>query len=95
MHDVLREIVVKHGRVAFGSSQDDDSDLFAAGLDSFGMVDVMMVVEEEFDVVFTSAALNRRSFATINTLASVVAGLRAMAMPGSASPALTDQSVTR
>lgn len=81
MRELLREIVTKHGRVALGGAQDDDFDLFAAGLDSFGMVDVMMVVEEEFDVVFSGAALNRRSFASINTLASVVASLQAAPQP--------------
>ena len=77
MQELLREIVTKYGRVVIDSTQDNDFDLFAAGLDSFGMVDVMMVVEEEFDVVFSGAALNRRSFASINTLAAVVASLKA------------------
>lgn len=77
MQELIREIVVKHGRVVLDSTQDNDFDLFAAGLDSFGMVDVMMVVEEEFDVVFSGAALNRRSFASINTLTAVVVSLKA------------------
>ncbi len=95
MQDLLREIVLKHGRVALNSSQDDDSDLFAAGLDSFGMVDVMMVIEEECGVVFTSAALNRRSFASINTLAAVVAGLQAEAMPNAAPQPASGRLATR
>ena len=90
MQAILREIVMKYGRVTLSTEQDDDFDLFAAGLDSFGMVDVMMVIEEEFDIVFTGPALNRRSFATINTLAAVVAGLRtadSMMTPVSGHPA--------
>ena len=85
MQDTLRQIVGRYGRVSLNPLQDDDFDLFAAGLDSFGMVDVMMVVEEEFGVVFTPAALNRRSFASVNALSAVIAGLRtadsAAAMP--------------
>lgn len=76
MQNALREMLVKYGRVSPGSLPDNDSDLFAAGLDSFGMVDVMMVAEEEFGVVFTPAALNRRSFTTVNTLVRVIAELR-------------------
>ena len=75
MQDVLREMLTKYGRVSLENLRDNDSDLFAAGLDSFGMVDVMMVAEEEFGVVFTPASLNRRSFASVNALSQVIAAL--------------------
>ncbi len=99
MHDALRTILMKFGRVPHENLRDNESDLFAAGLDSFGMVDVMMVVEEEFDVVFTPAALNRRSFATLNTLAAVVAGLKdpgqAGIIAGATPDVVADQPVVR
>lgn len=75
MNAALREIVVKHGRVALDPSMGDDTDLFAAGLDSFGMVNVIMAVEETFDVEFSDAALNRRSFSSIASLAAVISAL--------------------
>ncbi len=95
MHDALREMLTKYGRVPHENLRDNDSDLFAAGLDSFGMVDVMMVAEEEFDVVFTPAALNRRSFATINTLARVIAGLRDPDRAGALPDLAADHPVAR
>ena len=76
MQDALREMLINYGRIPRENLYDNDSDLFNAGLDSFGMVDVMMVAEEEFDVVFTPAVLNRRSFATVNSLAQVSADLK-------------------
>ena len=76
MQDILREMLTKYGRVSLENLRDNDSDLFAAGLDSFGMVDVMMVAEEEFGVVFTPASLSRRSFASVNALSQVIAALK-------------------
>ena len=68
----VRNILAKHGRVTALDDLDDDADLFAAGLDSFGMVNVMMALEETFDVEFTGEALSRRSFSSVSSLSAAV-----------------------
>jgi acyl carrier protein len=49
-----------------------DTDLYAAGLNSLSAVDLMLAVEQAFDFVFPDEALNRRTFSSIGSIASVV-----------------------
>lgn len=46
----------------------DDGDLFAAGMDSLAAVQVMLRIEERFDIELPDEALNRRSFGSISAL---------------------------
>jgi acyl carrier protein len=74
MTDELTLIVVKQGRLASPADtlgEDDD-----AGLDSLAVVNVMLAIEENFNVEFPDDLLNRRSFATIGTLRRIVASLQ-------------------
>lgn len=72
----LREIFAKQGRLS--SSVDtlsDDADLYAAGLDSLAIVNVMLAVEDRFDVEIPDGDLNRATFSSISALAAVLARL--------------------
>ena len=51
-------------------------DLYAAGLSSLATVDLMLAIEDHFDIEFTTAWLNRRTFATIASLGIAVRALR-------------------
>lgn len=53
-----------------------DDDLYAAGLSSLATVDVMLAIEDRFEIEFTSEWLNRRTFASVGALAAAVAALR-------------------
>jgi len=53
----------------------DDDDLFEKGLDSFGSVQLMLALEERFEIEFPDSALGRRSFSTIRIIRDTVAGL--------------------
>jgi acyl carrier protein len=69
----VRELVSGHARlVATVDSLSDDSDLFAAGLTSLATVNLMLAIEEAFDIEIPDALLNRRSFASISALSAVV-----------------------
>ena len=50
----------------------DDDNLFDAGMTSFGSVQLMLAVEEEFDVEFPNSLLTRKTFATLGGLMSAV-----------------------
>lgn len=53
----------------------EDEDLFERGLDSFGSVQLMLALEERFDIEFPDSLLNRRSFSTIRIIRDTVASL--------------------
>lgn len=50
----------------------DDDNLFDAGMTSFGSVQLMMAIEEEFDIEFPNSLLTRKTFATLGGLTSAV-----------------------
>ncbi len=69
MRDELREIIAAHGKLSTPIDQlGDDADLFAAGMDSLAVVNVMLSIEERFGLELPDAMLNRRSFASISAL---------------------------
>lgn len=80
MRSEIRRILAENGRLAVPVEQlDDRSDLFAAGLDSLAIVNVLMNLEETFDIELPDEKLSRRSFASIRTIQSVVEELSGQA----------------
>ncbi|MBV8619732.1 MAG: acyl carrier protein [Curvibacter sp.] len=78
MNEALREIFAKQGRLATAiDSLGDDADLFAAGLDSLAIVNVMLAVEDRFDVEIPDEYLNRATFSSIAALSAVLRQLQA------------------
>lgn len=76
MQDDIRQILVESGRLAVPVGHlTDDADLFAAGLDSLAIVNVLMAIEERFDIELPDELLSRRSFSSIGTIARIVADL--------------------
>lgn len=77
MNTLIRRLVAEHGRLPVAvESLGDEQDLYAAGLTSFAAVQLMLGLEETFDIEFPERMLNRRSFANI---AAIVACLRELA----------------
>jgi acyl carrier protein len=74
--DEIRDILAENGRLAVPvTTLDDNADLFAAGLDSLAIVNVLMSLEERFDIELPDEKLQRRSFSSIATITSVVSDL--------------------
>lgn len=46
----------------------DGQDLYDAGLTSFGSVQLMLALEEEFDVEFPEKMLTRRTFSSVTAM---------------------------
>lgn len=69
----IREILAKHGRlpVAIDTLGDTD-DLHAAGLTSFASVELMMALEEAFDIEYPDRMMNRRNFASVAAIESAL-----------------------
>jgi acyl carrier protein len=76
MQDDIRQILARSGRLAVSvDSLGDDDDLFASGLDSLAIVNVLLNIEEHFDIELPDELLSRRSFSSIATIRRIVASL--------------------
>ena len=71
------EVLTEHGRLAgAGRSLADDTDLFAAGMTSHASVNVMLALEDAFDIEFSERMLRKSTFESI---AAIRAGVTEMA----------------
>ena len=76
MKQKIRDILGKHGGLPVPvDTLADDADLYAAGLSSFASVQIMLAIEEAFDLEFPDNLLNRKSFQSIATITRTVEGL--------------------
>lgn len=76
----IREILAENGRLAVPvDALDENADLFVAGLDSLAIVNVLMRLEEQFDIELPDEMLQRRSFSSIAMIDSVVTSLTGQA----------------
>jgi acyl carrier protein len=75
-HDQIRDILASHGRLSVDVAQlKDDSDLYDAGLTSLITVNLLLAIEDHFDVEFPDELLSRRTFQSIRALAQAVEDL--------------------
>lgn len=73
MHDVVRQLLAKHGGLPVSVDEiANNADLYDAGLSSFASVQLMLALEEHFDVEFPEHLLNRKSFSSIDAIAAAV-----------------------
>jgi acyl carrier protein len=73
MNETIREILAKAGSLPMPATDlTPDADLYAAGLSSFASVQVMLGLEEAFDIEFPDNLLNRKSFASIAAIEATV-----------------------
>ncbi len=74
----IRPLLAEHARLLVPADQiDDDADLYQAGLTSLATVNLMLALEEHFDVEFADRMLGRRTFGSIRALAEAIEELRA------------------
>jgi len=69
----IREILLAHGRLSVQvESLADESDLYDAGLTSLMTVNLLLALEDHFDIEFPDRMLSRRTFQSINALSDAV-----------------------
>jgi acyl carrier protein len=67
--DTIRAVLAEHGRLGTPVEQLSDADsLYNAGLTSHASVNVMLALEDEFDVEFPERFLKRSTFESIENL---------------------------
>ena len=71
--DQIRTIVAQHARLSADVSQlSDSSDLYAAGLTSLTTVNLMLALEDHFDIEFPDKMLGRKTFESIQSLSEAI-----------------------
>ena len=69
----IREVLAAHAKLPVDvASLSDDDDLFAAGMASFASVNVMIALEDTFDVEFPDTMLNRQVFESVDSIAAAI-----------------------
>jgi acyl carrier protein len=76
MKEQIRALIAKYGNlhVDVGTLGDGD-DLFAAGMTSLNSVNLMLALEDHFDVEFPNEQLNRATFESVDAIAGAIGGL--------------------
>ena len=76
MEDQIRALVAQHARLLVDAGTlSPDSDLYEAGLTSLATVNLMLAIEERFDVEFPDRMLGRKTFGSIRSLTEAVRSL--------------------
>lgn len=72
----IRQLLAKHGQLPLAiDSIGNTDDLYAAGLKSFAVVQVMLALEGAFDIEFPDKMLVRRTFSSLGHIEQSVAEL--------------------
>jgi acyl carrier protein len=78
MTDRIRMIVKEHGRLPVDVDElADDADLFQAGMTSHASVNVMLALEDAFDLEFPDRMLKRSVFESIASIRAALEELDA------------------
>ena len=74
MMEKIRELIALHAGLPEGAADiTDDTDLYRAGMKSFASVQLMLALEEAFDVEFPEELLNRATFRSLGAIRQAMA----------------------
>lgn len=77
VHDEIRRVIGDHARLAVDpATLDDTADLYEAGMTSHASVNVMLALEDAFDVEFPDRMLKRDVFESVDRIAAAVSELQ-------------------
>jgi len=73
---LIRQIVAEHGKLTADlSTLDDTTSLYSVGLTSHASVNLMLALEDEFDVEFPERLLKRSTFESVLNLREALESL--------------------
>ena len=71
--DTIRGVLDAHAKLRGpAAGLDDGDDLYAAGMTSHASVNVMLALEDEFDVEFPEAMLRKKTFESVAAIAGAL-----------------------
>lgn len=78
MNEKIRQIIREHGRLPVDvDTIADDADLYQAGMTSHASVNVMLGLEDAFDIEFPDMMLTRSVFESIAAMAAAIGEIQA------------------
>jgi acyl carrier protein len=73
MKDQIRQIIKDHGGLSVDvEGLADDADLYQAGMTSHASVNVMIALEDTFEIEFLDSMLNRAVFESVDSIAAAL-----------------------
>ena len=76
----IRAILQTYARIpATVETLADDSNLFTAGMTSLASVEVILALEEKFEIEFSDQMMHRKTFSSVSAIAAAIADLKAAA----------------
>lgn len=76
MEDEIRKVLADHGRLPVDIAElDDTADLYRAGLTSHASVNVMLALEDAFDVEFPESMLRKSTFESVAAIRDALRSL--------------------
>jgi acyl carrier protein len=69
MEETIRKILSEHAHLPVDVAKlGDEEDLYQAGMTSHASVNVMLAIEDEFDVEFPEAMLRKSTFESVSAI---------------------------
>jgi acyl carrier protein len=76
MQDQIRDVLAAHGRMAADPHTiDGQADLYELGLTSHASVNVMLALEDVFEIEFPDEVLKKSTFASVHSIEQVLGNL--------------------
>lgn len=76
--DQIRQVIREYGHLSVDVAElPDDADLYQAGMTSHASVNVMIALEDSFDVEFEDSMLKRSVFESIDAINAALKQVRA------------------
>lgn len=73
MKDQIRQVIREHAHLSVDvDSLGDEADLYQAGMTSHASVNVMIALEDTFDVEFLDSMLKRSVFESVDSIAGAL-----------------------
>ncbi|MFT3863161.1 MAG: acyl carrier protein [Solirubrobacterales bacterium] len=73
MKEQIRQVIREHGKLSVDpDTLADDADLYQAGMSSHASVNVMIALEDTFDVEFLDSMLKRSVFESVDAIAAAL-----------------------
>ena len=73
MKDQIRQVISQHAHLAVDvDTLADDADLYQAGMTSHASVNVMIALEDAFDIEFLDSMLKRSVFESVDSIAEAL-----------------------
>jgi acyl carrier protein len=73
MNEQIRQVIKEHGQLSVDvDTLGDDADLYQAGMTSHASVNVMIALEDTFDVEFLDSMLKRSVFESVASIAAAL-----------------------